>query len=85
MALQLCLNTTKKQGGKVTWLTRDRKILPGKKAYSKSRRDFLNLIPSVKELNGNTKKKSHKTGKDIKEVFRNKLIPLEVTHIYSIT
>lgn len=36
---------------------RDRKILLGKRTDSKSRRDFLNLIPSVKEQNGNTKKK----------------------------
>lgn len=35
---------------------RDRKIISGKKTYSKSRRNFLNLTHSMKELNENTKK-----------------------------
>lgn len=35
---------------------RDRKIISGKKTYSKNRRNFLNLTHSVKELNENMKK-----------------------------
>lgn len=35
---------------------RDRKIVSGKKTYSKSRKNFLNLTHSVQELNENMKK-----------------------------